>query len=81
MRQCTPSPWLASASLTPCLLVASPPPPACAAEYGCLVDQRFLARISEGEVRVFMIHDRPVGVLHKKPAEGSVSATLFSGAK
>jgi hypothetical protein len=60
-------------------LPAAPPP--LAAEYSLLVDQRFLPRISEGEVRVFMLYDRPVGVLHKQPAEGQVSATLFSGAR
>ncbi|KAI8470473.1 MAG: hypothetical protein J3K34DRAFT_420622 [Monoraphidium minutum] len=50
-------------------------------EYPGLLDQPFLPRITEGEVRVFMVRDRAVCVLHKKPAEGSVSATLFSGAK
>lgn len=47
---------------------------------GLLVDQRFLPRIVEGEVRVLMIYDRPVYVVHKRPAEGAYSATLFSGA-
>ncbi|GBF94655.1 hypothetical protein Rsub_07391 [Raphidocelis subcapitata] len=47
---------------------------------GLLVDQRFLPRIVEGEVRVLMIYDRPVSVVHKRPAEGAMSATLFSGA-
>lgn len=52
-----------------------------AGENGLLVDQRFLPRIVEGEVRVLMILDRPVYVVHKKPAEGQLSATLFSGAR
>ena len=52
-----------------------------AGERAAIVDQRFLPRIVEGEVRVYMIRDRPVSVLHKKPAEGQLSATLFSGAK
>lgn len=50
-------------------------------ENGMLVDQRFLPRIVEGEVRVLMIYDQPVNVVHKKPSEGNFSATLFSGAK
>jgi hypothetical protein len=45
------------------------------------VDQRFLPRIVEGEVRVLMIYDRPTVVVHKKPADGHLSATLFSGAR
>jgi hypothetical protein len=45
------------------------------------VDQRFLPRIVEGEVRVLMIYDKPTVVVHKKPAEGQLSATLFSGAR
>uniref|UniRef100_A0A7S2X9Z1 DUF6815 domain-containing protein n=1 Tax=Lotharella oceanica TaxID=641309 RepID=A0A7S2X9Z1_9EUKA len=50
-------------------------------ENGQLVDQKFLPRIVEGEVRVFMIGDKPVELIHKKPAEGGISATLSSGAK
>jgi len=45
-----------------------------------LIDQAFMPRITEGEVRVLMIGDRPVEILHKKPKEGGVSATLKSGA-
>lgn len=50
---------------------------------GMMLDQRFLPRIKEGEVRVLMLNDKPVNVVHKKPAEGAdaFSATLFSGAK
>jgi len=44
------------------------------------VDCRFLPRISEGEIRVLIINDTPVKVVHKKPQEGAFSATLFSGA-
>lgn len=50
---------------------------------GMLVDMKFLPRIKEGEIRIFMINDKPVNVVHKKPS-GDVdafSATLFSGAK
>jgi Prokaryotic glutathione synthetase, ATP-grasp domain len=52
-----------------------------AGENGQLVDQRFLPRIVEGEVRVMMIRDRPINVVHKRPTNGQLSATLFSGAK
>ncbi|HHD77250.1 MAG TPA: hypothetical protein ENK97_00500 [Campylobacteraceae bacterium] len=45
------------------------------------VDCRYLPRISEGEIRVLIIKDKPVSVVHKKPQDGAFSATLFSGAK
>lgn len=50
---------------------------------GMLVDMTFLPRIKEGEIRLLMLYDTPVNVVHKKPAEGgdAFSATLFSGAK
>ncbi|MCX2683292.1 Cj0069 family protein [Campylobacter sp. MIT 21-1685] len=50
---------------------------------GMLVDMTFLPRIKEGEIRLLMLYNTPVNVVHKKPAEGSdaFSATLFSGAK
>lgn len=49
---------------------------------GMLVDMRYLARIKEGEIRVLMVGEKPMFVVHKKPAEGAdaFSATLFSGA-
>ncbi|MBO2536122.1 Cj0069 family protein [Rummeliibacillus suwonensis] len=49
---------------------------------GMLVDMRFLPRIKEGEIRLFMLHNHPINVVHKKPAdsEEAFSATLFSGA-
>ena len=50
-------------------------------ENGQLIDQRFLPRIVEGELRVNMIYDKPTEIVHKKPAEGGISATLKSGAK
>ena len=50
-------------------------------ENGQLIDQRFLPRIVEGELRVNMIYDTPIEIIHKKPAEGGISATLASGAK
>lgn len=50
---------------------------------GMLVDMPFLPRIKEGEIRIFMINDKPMNVVHKKPADGddAFSATLFSGAQ
>ncbi|HHH52977.1 MAG TPA: hypothetical protein ENK91_04910, partial [Bacteroidetes bacterium] len=52
-------------------------------ENGMLVDMRFMPRIKEGEIRILMVGDTPIFVVHKKPAEGAdaFSATLFSGAK
>ena len=50
---------------------------------GMLIDMRFLPRIIEGEIRLFMLRNKPVNVVHKKPAdsEDAFSATLFSGAQ
>ncbi len=50
---------------------------------GMLLDMPFLERIVEGEIRVLMLRDMVVNVVHKKPAEtkDAFSATLFSGAK
>ncbi|NKQ40768.1 MAG: Cj0069 family protein [Sulfurovum sp.] len=42
---------------------------------------RYLERIAEGEIRVLLVMDKLVSVVHKKPQEGEFSATLFSGAK
>ena len=52
-------------------------------ENGLLVDMPFLARIKEGEIRILMVGETPIFVVHKKPAntEDAFSATLFSGAK
>ncbi|GMH33803.1 hypothetical protein BSKO_01637 [Bryopsis sp. KO-2023] len=50
-------------------------------EDGQLIDQRFLPRIVEGELRVNMIYDTPTEIVHKKPVDGGISATLASGAK
>jgi hypothetical protein len=47
---------------------------------GQLIDQRFLPRIVEGELRLNMIGRTPTEVVHKKPADGGISATLASGA-
>ncbi len=49
---------------------------------GMLVDMPFLPRIKEGEIRLLMLRDKPVNVVHKKPADvaDAFSATLFSGA-
>jgi len=49
-------------------------------EGGGLVDQAFMPRIIEGEVRVMYVGDTPVEIVHKKPREGGLSATLKSGA-
>lgn len=45
------------------------------------VECRYLERIAEGEIRVLLVNDKPVSVVHKKPAKGEFSATLFSGAQ
>jgi len=45
-----------------------------------LVDQRFLPRITEGEIRCLMIGSELIQIVHKKPKEGGLSATLQSGA-
>lgn len=45
-----------------------------------VVDQRFLPRIVEGEVRCLMVGYELVEIVHKKPKEGGLSATLQSGA-
>ncbi|MEA3553034.1 MAG: Cj0069 family protein, partial [Campylobacterota bacterium] len=42
---------------------------------------RYLERIKEGEIRVLLVNDKAVSVVHKKPQDGEFSATLFSGAK
>ena len=42
---------------------------------------RYLERISEGEIRVLLVNNKAVSVVHKKPQDGEFSATLFSGAK
>ena len=50
---------------------------------GMLLDMPFMPRITEGEIRILMVGENPVFVVHKKPAEtaDAFSATLFSGAK
>ncbi len=50
---------------------------------GMLVDMRFMPRIKEGEIRILMVGETPIFVVHKKPVdtEDAFSATLFSGAK
>jgi len=52
-------------------------------ENGMLVDMRFMPRIKEGEIRILMVGNEPIFVVHKKPADSAdaFSATLFSGAK
>lgn len=47
---------------------------------GQMVDQRFMPRIVEGEVRCLMVGPHLVELVHKKPKEGGLSATLASGA-
>lgn len=42
---------------------------------------RYLERIAEGEIRVLLVGEKIVSVVHKKPQEGAFSATLFSGAQ
>merc|ERR1712190_630957 len=41
---------------------------------GQLVDQRFCPRIVEGELRYNCVADSLVGIIHKKPKEGGISA-------
>lgn len=45
------------------------------------VSCKYLKRINEGEIRVLLVKDKPISVVHKKPQEGEFSATLFSGAE
>ena len=42
---------------------------------------RYLERISEGEIRVLLVKNKIISIVHKKPQDGEFSATLFSGAK
>ena len=44
-----------------------------------LVDQRFCPRIVEGELRYNFIGDKLVGIIHKKPKEGGISAVGGTG--
>jgi hypothetical protein len=50
---------------------------------GMLVDMRFMPRITEGELRILMVADEPIFVVHKKPAQtkDAFSATIASGAE
>lgn len=50
---------------------------------GLVLDMPFLPRIKEGEIRLLMLRDTVVNVVHKKPADtpDAFSATLFSGAE
>merc|ERR1712037_460927 len=50
-----------------------------AAAGGQLVDQRFCPRIVEGELRYNMVGDALVGIIHKKPKEGGISAVGGTG--
>ncbi len=45
------------------------------------VSCKYLKRISEGEIRVLLVKENAVSIVHKKPKEGEFSATLFSGAQ
>jgi glutathione synthase/RimK-type ligase-like ATP-grasp enzyme len=45
------------------------------------VNCRYLERIAEGEIRVLLVLDKIIAVVHKKPQDGQFSATLFSGAQ
>mmetsp|Transcript_20092 Transcript_20092/g.59657 ORF Transcript_20092/g.59657 Transcript_20092/m.59657 type:complete len:211 (-) Transcript_20092:215-847(-) len=46
---------------------------------GQLIDQRFCPRIVEGEVRVLTSGGTCLSMIHKKPAEGGISAVLGTG--
>ncbi|KAJ1467556.1 hypothetical protein T484DRAFT_1986194, partial [Baffinella frigidus] len=45
-----------------------------------IIDQAFMPRIVEGEVRVLFVGSTPVEIVHKKPKPGGLSATLKAGA-
>ena len=45
-----------------------------------LIDQQFLPRVVEGEIRLNMVHTTPTGIVVKTPAEGGISANLACGA-
>ena len=46
---------------------------------GMLVDQRFCPRIVEGELRYNCVGPNLVGIIHKKPKEGGISAVGGTG--
>jgi len=46
---------------------------------GLLVDQRFCPRIVEGELRYNCVGDALVGIIHKKPKDGGISAVGGTG--
>jgi len=46
---------------------------------GQLVDQRFCPRIVEGELRYNLVGDQLIGIIHKKPKEGGISAVGGTG--
>ena len=46
---------------------------------GMLVDQRFCPRIVEGELRYNCVGPTLVGIIHKKPADGGISAVGGTG--
>merc|ERR1719197_2392818 len=46
---------------------------------GLLVDQRFCPRIVEGELRYNCVGPTLVGIIHKKPKEGGISAVSGTG--
>ena len=46
---------------------------------GMLVDQRFCPRIVEGELRYNCVGPELVGIIHKKPKEGGISAVGGTG--
>merc|ERR1712084_21415 len=46
---------------------------------GQLTDQRFCGRILEGELRFNMVNDVCLGVIHKVPAPGGMSAVGGTG--
>merc|ERR1719437_144073 len=46
---------------------------------GQIVDQRFCPRIVEGELRYNCVGDALVGIIHKKPKDGGISAVGGTG--
>ncbi|OCS84725.1 Cj0069 family protein [Caryophanon tenue] len=47
-----------------------------------LIDMPYLPRVTEGELRVIMLNDKPLQIVKKEPAvQDAFSTTLFSGAR
>jgi hypothetical protein len=47
---------------------------------GLVINQPFLPRIVEGEIRLILLNDKVISILKKVPIKGGISATINSGA-